>query len=495
MLAGSTYPSTASSPAQLGRYELVRRLAIGGMAELFLAKATGINGFERMVVVKRILPHLAADSEFIRMFLQEARIAATLHHANVVQVHDIGKVEGTYFFTMEYVRGIDVQRMLNRAHLEHEPIPLKISISVILGAAAGLHYAHEQHQPNGEPLGIVHRDVSPSNLLVGEDGITKLVDFGIAKATLERHATRPGSVKGKLSYMSPEQCRGDPVDRRSDVFALGILLYELTTGSYLFSGANDFDVMQQVINGRIPPPSSRVRDYPTELERIVMRALEQDRDRRYATAEAMQRELERFAFEARLPISTLAVSDYVKGYEVAGPIEDVFRPEESLIIERTLASAAPSREQSEVNEWNVRTATAHAPPPITRRRSRWRVAMAAGGVLVASAGAALFVASDPDDVATPLAPAVPSSIAPPSPNPTTVPPATAPSPAVAPPENRRASTAPDAPQAEPARRGKKPARSGNSSSRRIPRRTEATEGSASGSAAPELVDPFKRPSR
>ncbi|MGE0871689.1 MAG: serine/threonine-protein kinase [Kofleriaceae bacterium] len=494
MVAVSSPPTTAS-PAQLGRYELVRRLAVGGMAELFLAKATGINGFERLVVVKRILPHLAADSEFIRMFLQEARIAATLHHANVVQVHDIGKVDGTYFFTMEYVRGINVQRMIDRALVDNRPIPLEISISVILGAAAGLHYAHEQRQPDGKPLGLVHRDVSPSNLLVGEDGITKLVDFGIAKATLERQATRPGSVKGKLAYMSPEQCRGEAVDRRSDVFALGILLYELTTGSYLFSGANDFDVMRQVARGRIPAPSSRVSDYPGELQRIVMRALEQDRERRYATAEAMQRELEAFAFGARLPISSLVVADYVKGSEVAATIEDVFRPDESLIIERTLASAAPGREQSEIDEWSVRTATAPAPPPVARRRSRWRVALAAGGALVAAGGAALFVASAPEDAAIPHAPAEPAPIAAPGPEPAAEPPASAPLPAVAPPPDREDPPSSPALQAEPARRGKKPPRSGNSSSRRIQRRAGTTQDSGSGSAAPDLVDPFKRRGR
>jgi serine/threonine protein kinase len=306
-----TEPAPGDGPRRLGKYELLRRVAVGGMAELFLARATGIEGFEKLVVLKRILPQHAGDGRFIRMFLQEARLAATLVHPNVIQVYDIGKVGGTYFFTMEYVHGVDARRLLQIAHDRGQRLPLEHALGIVLGTAAGLHYAHEKVSTDGRPLGIVHRDVSSSNVLVSYDGCPKLVDFGIAKANQTRSETQPGTTKGKIQYMSPEQCQGEAVDRRSDVFSLGVLLYELTTGSRPFDGDNDAVVLRSLLSGTVMRPSERCSDYPPDLEAIVLRALAIAPGDRYATAEALQLALEGFVRERRLVVSPVALSRYL----------------------------------------------------------------------------------------------------------------------------------------------------------------------------------------
>jgi len=201
--------------ARLGRYVLLKHLASGGMADVLLARSDGIEGFERHVVIKRIRPELARDQRFIKMFLDEARVAAMLHHQHIVQVHDIGEADGEYFIAMEYVHGEDTRKLLSTAAKQRTHVPLRYGVAIVSAAAAGLHAAHEQRGSDRRPLHIVHRDVSPSNLLVGYDGSIKLLDFGIATASTQQE-TRSGSLKGKLSYMSPEQCKGAPVDRRSD---------------------------------------------------------------------------------------------------------------------------------------------------------------------------------------------------------------------------------------------------------------------------------------
>lgn len=303
--------SVAPHERTLGKYELLRRLAVGGMAEIFLARSRGIEGFEKLVVLKRILPHFALDHSFVRMFLQEARLAASLQHSNIAQVYDIGQVDRTYFFTMEYVHGVDARRILSLSRRKELRIPLEHALNIVIHTAAALHYAHEKRGPDGRPLGIVHRDVSPSNVLVGYDGGVKLADFGIAKAGFQRNNTEAGTIRGKVAYMSPEQTRAEPLDRRSDVFALGILLFELTTGARLFDGPNDLAVLRQVADQDPATPSSRVADYPPELERIVMSALQRDVSARCPTAQLLQLELERFAHRHNLLVSQNALAEYI----------------------------------------------------------------------------------------------------------------------------------------------------------------------------------------
>jgi TonB family protein len=297
--------------ARLGRYVVLKHLASGGMADVLLGRTDGIEGFERHVVLKRIRPEHARDQRFIRMFLDEARVAANLHHQHIVQVHDVGESAGEYFIAMEYIHGEDVRTILSNASKSRAHVPLGYAIAVVSAAAAGLHYAHERHGPDKRPLGIVHRDISPSNILVGYDGSIKVVDFGIAKAAM-RQETRSGSLKGKVSYMSPEQCRSDQIDRRSDVYSLGVVLYELCTTTRLFKGENDYLVMDQIVNGRVSLPQVRRPDLPNELSTIIMRAIAVDPDRRYFTADELRVALDQFASRAGLTASTSALGVYMR---------------------------------------------------------------------------------------------------------------------------------------------------------------------------------------
>jgi serine/threonine protein kinase len=290
---------------------VLKHLASGGMADVLLGRADGIEGFERHVVLKRIRPEHARDQRFIRMFVDEARLAANLHHQHIVQVHDVGESSGDYFIAMEYIHGEDVRTILSTASKTRAHVPLGYAIAIASAAAAGLHYAHERRGSDKRPLGIVHRDISPANILVGYDGSVKLVDFGIAKASM-RKETRSGSLKGKVSYMSPEQCTGDDIDRRSDVYSLGVVLYELATTTRLFKGENDYLVMDQIVNGRVSLPRVRRPDLPNELSAIIMRAIAPDPERRYFTADELRVALDQFAGKNGLLASTSAVAAYMR---------------------------------------------------------------------------------------------------------------------------------------------------------------------------------------
>jgi hypothetical protein len=294
------------------------------MAELYLARSRGIEGFEKVVVLKRILPQYAQNRDFVTMFLDEARLSATLQHPNIAQVHDIGQWHGSYFFTMEYIHGQDVRGILQAAARRHQRIPLAQALTMITGAAAGLHAAHEKRSLDGRPLRIVHRDVSPSNVLVSYDGGVKVVDFGVAKAAQRQTETQAGTLKGKIAYMSPEQCLGKPLDRRSDIFSLGILLYELTTGRRLFKGDAEFAVMQRIVNEDVTPPSHLVASYPPDLEAIVVKALRRERDERYSTAQDLQLDLESFASAHRLALSQVMLARFMQTL-----FADVLRDENS----------------------------------------------------------------------------------------------------------------------------------------------------------------------
>jgi len=296
---------------RLGRYMVLRHLASGGMADVLLARTDGIEGFARHVVLKRIRAEHAKDQRFIAMFLDEARLAANLHHQNVVQVHDIGESEGEYFFAMEYLHGEDLRTMLSIVSKTRAHMPLGFVVSVISSVAAGLHYAHERRGPDKQPLNIVHRDVSPSNIFVGYDGSVKVVDFGIAKAAMRQGETRSGNLKGKVSYMSPEQCKLGAIDRRSDVYALGVVLYELATTTRLFKSDSDYLVMDAICTGKIPLPRVRRSELPNELQTIIMKALATDPERRYQTADEMRVALEEFATRAQLTASASTIAGYV----------------------------------------------------------------------------------------------------------------------------------------------------------------------------------------
>jgi eukaryotic-like serine/threonine-protein kinase len=313
MPAPTRDPSVAGLPRQLGRYTLVRKLATGGMAELFLAIQRSVGGFEKLTVIKRILPAMNQDQGFIEMLLHEARIAATLSHPNIVHVFDLGMADGAYFIAMEHVHGEDlraiVRQMKNRNAVE---FPMEHALSIVLGVCAGLAYAHEKRDLNGAPLNIVHRDVSPQNVIVTFSGDVKVVDFGIAKSDARPgDDTESGRLKGKLPYMSPEQARGEGVDWRSDIFAVGVILFELTTGRRLFKTPSEYETLKLICDREYPLPSTIRPGYPTALEAIVMRALAKNRDERWQSAREMQGALEEFVRQGRIGASRTALSKFM----------------------------------------------------------------------------------------------------------------------------------------------------------------------------------------
>jgi len=285
-------------PSPFGKYYLLERINVGGMAEVFRAKAFGVEGFERLVAVKRILPNIAEDKEFIRMFIEEAKLAVQLNHANIAQIFDLGVVDGAYYIALEHVHGRDLRGMFDRCRQLGEPMPVSQACFVVMKVCEGLDYAHNKRDQAGRELHLVHRDVSPQNVLVSFEGEVKLIDFGIAKAAGKGSKTQAGILKGKFGYMSPEQVRGIPIDRRSDVFSCGIVLYELLTGERLFVGESDFSTLEKVRNVEILPPSTYNRRIPDELERIVLKALAKDPDERYANAIDLHDELQAFVYTA-----------------------------------------------------------------------------------------------------------------------------------------------------------------------------------------------------
>jgi serine/threonine protein kinase len=310
---GAPAPGLDALPRQFGKYTLLRRLAAGGMAELFLALHRSMAGFEKLIVIKRILPSMNQNKAFIEMLLHEARIAATLSHPNIVQIFDVGQVDGTYYIAMEHIHGEDIQAVV-RAMRKNALVafPLEHTLSIVIGTCAGLAYAHDKRDLDGRPLGIVHRDISPRNIVVSFTGDVKIVDFGIAKSGVEPgEDTSSGQLKGKAPYMSPEQASGQAIDWRSDIFATGVMLFELTTGRRLFKGASEFETLKLIVDKEYPRPVDVKPGYPPALDRIVMRALEKDREKRYQSARAMQADLEDFAREERIPVSQVGLTTWM----------------------------------------------------------------------------------------------------------------------------------------------------------------------------------------
>ncbi|MFU8805067.1 MAG: serine/threonine protein kinase, partial [Bradymonadaceae bacterium] len=303
---------SSTSSKMIGRYELLTRLATGGMAELFLARERGIAGLERLVVIKRILPHLADQPSFVDMFLREARIVARLSHPNVVQIFDLGHESESYHIAMEYIHGSTVRELQLLTADQGVTIPHNVSVSIIEQSCRGLHAAHELRDLDGKVLGLVHRDVSPHNLMCTPEGHVKLLDFGVAKATEGVEATYSGNLKGKFAYLSPEQCLHEPLDRRSDVFALGICLWELCTGHRLFKRRTELEMMQAVIGGDIPLPTKIDRTLPPPIERVILKALAIKRDERYGSAEEMRQDLVPAAEQSGLSVGEDQLGRFVE---------------------------------------------------------------------------------------------------------------------------------------------------------------------------------------
>jgi serine/threonine protein kinase len=281
-------------PSVFGKYLLLARVNVGGMAEVFKAKTFGVEGFERILAIKRILPNVSNDEEYIKMFIDEARIAVGLAHSNIVEIYELGSYRDQYYMAMEYVSGRDLRQILDRLRKQEAKLPVAAAALIACKICDGLDYAHRKTDPSGQPLNVIHRDVSPQNVLVSFEGAIKLTDFGIAKAENRASHTQAGVLKGKFGYMSPEQVRGLELDQRSDLFAVGILLYEMLTANRLFVGSSDFSTLEKVRNAEFQQACEVAPQIPEELNAIINKALAKDRNERYANAGELHDALQQF---------------------------------------------------------------------------------------------------------------------------------------------------------------------------------------------------------
>ncbi|ATB34946.1 serine/threonine protein kinase [Cystobacter fuscus] len=297
---------------QVGKYQLVRKLATGGMAEVYLAKAAGPRGFEKTLVLKRILPHLAEEPTFVEMFLSEAMLAARLTHPHIVQIFDFGEADGAYFLAMEYIDGPSLRTLIKRAAAQGLPLPTTLCARMVSHACEGLAFAHDFIDPDtGKPLGLIHRDISPDNILLTRQGAAKVVDFGIAKAADQGHRTASGVIKGKISYMPPEQLRAEELDRRVDVYALGVVLYELLTARKPHQSTSDVGLMQSILFEPAVPVTTHRPDLPEALRHILSRALSKEREQRYPDCLAFQSDLEDYILSAGKPVTAQQVAQLI----------------------------------------------------------------------------------------------------------------------------------------------------------------------------------------
>ena len=301
--------------ADAPKYRVTDKLDAGGMAEVFRGfSESAVGGIKKAVAIKRILPNLTKNKKFIQMFLDEARVSMHLQHANIVGVFDIGMAETAYFIVMEFVDGANLKNIIESLRRQGRRLPLPQVIYVMMEVCKGLQYAHDAVDPEtGRELGIVHRDISPPNILISKRGEVKLVDFGLAKATSQLETTDPGVVKGKFSYLSPEAANGKDVDRRADIFAVGILLYELLTGKRLFFGETDYQTVELVRQAKVPPIAPQNPEVAPELEQIVRRTLARDVEERYASAADLQDALAQFLFSQRLKVTSRDIEQMVQG--------------------------------------------------------------------------------------------------------------------------------------------------------------------------------------
>lgn len=312
--AGGSPPGAVSfeQPVRFGKYVLLDRISIGGMAEVFKAKLEGVEGFEKILAIKRILPALVKDKEFIEMFVDEAKIAGQLTQENICPIYELGKVGEAYYIAMEHIWGKDLLQIINRFRRMRKFMPPVMAAWVASKICGALDYAHRKTDANGKPLNIIHRDISPQNIIVGYEGQVKLIDFGIAKAASRTTRTRAGVLKGKFGYMSPEQVRGLELDPRSDIFTVGTCLWEMAVCGRLFLGESDFSTLEKVRRAKVARPSAQVPNLPVDFEDIIMRALERDPKDRFQSAAAMLEALQGFLSRQTPPYGTSTLASWMK---------------------------------------------------------------------------------------------------------------------------------------------------------------------------------------
>lgn len=367
--------------ALVGRYKLLAKLATGGMAEIWLADQAGPKGFQKLVVVKRILESFCADEEFVSMFLDEARIAAQLNHPNVVQIFDLGERAGAYYIAMEYLAGENLSKVMRASLRKQRPLPLTLGAKIVSLAAAGLGHAHAKRSADGTPLNVVHRDVSPQNLLVTLEGNVKVVDFGVARAANRATQTMDGQIKGKIAYMSPEQAAGQPLDARSDVFSLGIILFEVATGSRFF-GERDMSAILGTLCGADPLPRARELrpDVPAELDALISTALSRRPEKRFANGSALHEALEEWLHRQPEPAGPAQLAEHLKHV-----FQDELDKRSELIEAARAGQLTPSGLRKSLargdTDATMPGGTSKVSPGRKRKTPLW-VAIAAGAALV-----------------------------------------------------------------------------------------------------------------
>jgi serine/threonine-protein kinase len=324
------------------RYQVLERIDAGGMAEVFKANSTSIQGFQKLVAIKRILPDLTKNERFVRMFLDEAKVSLHLNHTNIVQVFDLGMADGTYFIVMEFVDGTNLKKIIQGLGERRQRLSVEQAVYIGLEVCKGLSHAHYKKDQKENPLSIVHRDISPPNVLMSREGEVKITDFGLAKAKSQAEITDPGVVKGKFGYLSPEAASGEDVDPRTDLFAVGILMWEMLAGRRLFLGESDYETLKLVRDANIPPLKKYGREVPAPLERIIRRSLAKDPAERHQTAEDLGRELAEFMFEHGAVVS---------GYDIASLVRDIIEKQPRKERKTTEADLAAGQQiQKELNQ-------------------------------------------------------------------------------------------------------------------------------------------------
>lgn len=422
--------SAAPSPGGFGRYQLLEKIAAGGMAEVYRARMRGEEGFEKIVAIKRILPHMADNDDFITMFIDEAKLAAQLTHNNIIHIYDLGKEDAYHYIAMEYVEGKDLRSILKTATEKGYPLPVDLALFIASKVANALDYAHRRMGLDGKELNLVHRDVSPQNVLISFEGDIKLCDFGIAKAATKVQQTQAGALKGKLQYMSPEQAWGKKVDRRTDIFSLGIVLFEMLTAERLFSGDTDLTILEQVRDARSEAPSVKNPDVPKKVDQIVLKALAKNPQDRYQNASEMEKDLNSvlYSFQPapgpadlaifmhRLVEATAAASDAqidaAFAQVAAAPAPEEKKKGKGLVISKKEKAAEPAPVPEPVEVSQPAISIGEEP---SRSRTGLVAGIVVGVVVLAAAGYFLTRGKSPEPVPAPApAPIVATEAAPPT---------------------------------------------------------------------------------
>ena len=372
---------TVFQPQQFGKYQLLDKIATGGMAELYRAKLTGVEGFEKLIAIKKILPHLSCEGELVKAFIDEAKLAALLQHENIVQIYDFGNLEGEYFIAMEYLFGKDLRTITKKAMAQNMPLGLENTLYIASRICAGLDYSHNLYNLQGKPLNIIHRDVNPQNIFITYAGQVKLIDFGIAKAASHNTTTQEGLIKGKLAYMSPEQANGEIIDHRSDIFSTGIILYELLADKRMYEGES-LQIYSKVRQAQYEPPEDVISDVPPKLYEILHRALAKEREDRYQSGGEMLADLEECMYLIESRSNTRSFAEYVKTL-----FEEEFAAEELTLWAKTQIFSAGEglepEQSTEIEKYGKTVVLPENHTPAIQKSSRWRLALVVGLVILA----------------------------------------------------------------------------------------------------------------